>query len=363
VPGLFDPLELQRLYPERIVRLVDGGVHDNQGISGLLEQECAVVMVSDASGQMNTLKRPSAEAYSVPMRSNNILMARVRQAEFRELDRMRRSSALSGLAFLHRKKDIEPAYVDWVGCQDEYAAFEEYGDARSGYSLTSYGVPKPLQERLAGLRTDLDAFSDLEAYALMLSGYRMADVELERALPALGSPEYRAQEAWRFLTVEQTVDGPVESPAHQKLLRVLRVGANRSFKAWRLRPALALAVATVVVALAVYGLVRGLEWFARVQANGLEVLLVETARAIAPGLGAATAATALLIAALLVVRKLSGGRKTFTMLFSGLVIVTVGAWFGWLYRSLADPLYLSAGRVKRDVRPSNPHRVRQRRVG
>ena len=38
-----------------------------------------------------------------------------------------------------------------------------------------------MQERLAGLRTDLDSFSDAEAYALMLSGYRMADAELPAA--------------------------------------------------------------------------------------------------------------------------------------------------------------------------------------
>ena len=40
------------------VRLVDGGVHDNQGIASLLEQACSVMLVSDASGQMGTQEDP-----------------------------------------------------------------------------------------------------------------------------------------------------------------------------------------------------------------------------------------------------------------------------------------------------------------
>jgi hypothetical protein len=36
VPGLFPPLAIDGLYPDTVVQLVDGGVHDNQGIQGLL---------------------------------------------------------------------------------------------------------------------------------------------------------------------------------------------------------------------------------------------------------------------------------------------------------------------------------------
>src|SRR3954466_10754706 len=32
VPGIFRPIVLEKLYPDRLVRLSDGGVHDNQGI-------------------------------------------------------------------------------------------------------------------------------------------------------------------------------------------------------------------------------------------------------------------------------------------------------------------------------------------
>ena len=51
VPGLFTPLEMNGLYDGVSLRLVDGGVYDNQGIGGLLDQNCSVMLVSDASGQ------------------------------------------------------------------------------------------------------------------------------------------------------------------------------------------------------------------------------------------------------------------------------------------------------------------------
>ena len=46
-------------------------------------------------------------------------------------------------------------------------------------------MPKEIQGRLAGIRTDLDTFSDAEAYALMLSGYRMTGFEFGRCIPGL----------------------------------------------------------------------------------------------------------------------------------------------------------------------------------
>ena len=176
VPGLFDPVEMEGLYPRRSVRLVDGGVHDNQGVAGLLEQECSVLLVSDASGQMTSERKPGAEPLTVFKRTQDISMARIREAEFTELATLRRSSALSGLMFLHLKKDLDIQHVDWVNSQDPYDSSANPAKVRRGATLTTYGMPKDIQGELAGLRTDLDTFSDAEAYALMLSGYRMASM-------------------------------------------------------------------------------------------------------------------------------------------------------------------------------------------
>lgn len=51
VPGIFPPLAVSKLYPDKIrVELVDGGVHDNQGVQGLTDRDCTQFVVSDASG-------------------------------------------------------------------------------------------------------------------------------------------------------------------------------------------------------------------------------------------------------------------------------------------------------------------------
>ena len=49
----------RQLYPGRLVRLVDGGVHDNQGVDALLGQGCDFILCSDGSGQMGDLDNPS----------------------------------------------------------------------------------------------------------------------------------------------------------------------------------------------------------------------------------------------------------------------------------------------------------------
>ena len=91
VPVLFEPIAVRGLYPDKTVRLADGGVHDNQGIVGLLEQDCTVMLVSDASGQVGVEDDPNPSELSVAVRSNDLLMARVRGAQYRDLKARLRS--------------------------------------------------------------------------------------------------------------------------------------------------------------------------------------------------------------------------------------------------------------------------------
>ena len=75
-------------------------------------------LVSDASGQMNALDFPSNKILGVPLRANNILQARVRDAQYRELCSRHRSGLIKGLMFIHLKKDLQIDLVDWVNSQD-----------------------------------------------------------------------------------------------------------------------------------------------------------------------------------------------------------------------------------------------------
>ena len=177
VPGLFEPLVLDGLYPERTVRLVDGGVCDNQGVGSLLEQDCNVILVSDGSGQMGSEKQPSAGLLGVPLRSNTILQARVREAQYNELAARKRAGLLRGFMFVHLKDDLDVDPIDWIGCLDPYNASDDSRPAYRRGPLTRYGIAKDIQELLAGVRTDLDSFTDVEAFALMTSAYRMTEHE------------------------------------------------------------------------------------------------------------------------------------------------------------------------------------------
>jgi len=233
VPGLFDPLLFDNLYDGGYVaRLVDGGVYDNQGVASLREQDCTVLVVSDASGQTGMEYDPPDGRLAVPSRANNILMARVREAQYQFLAHLRDSSVISGLLYLHLKKDLNAGAVDWVGCPDP-------SPARQQAVLTRYGIRKDVQALLAGIRTDLDSFSDAEADALMLSGYAMTGVEFAGSIQGFPVPP-DAQVDWRFRDVQPIAGNPGASQELSALKEVLRVAQCQSFKAWRISRALRL---------------------------------------------------------------------------------------------------------------------------
>ncbi len=253
VPGLFEPLVLKGLYDNITVQLVDGGVHDNQGIVGLLEQDCDVLLISDASGQMGTQNEPSSGFLGVPLRSNSILMSRVRTEQYDDLMARKRSGLLRGLMFIHLKKDLDADPINWANCQDRFEATDDARPASRQGVLTRYGLLKDVQKKVAELRTDLDSFSEAEAFALMLSGYRMTEhaFKHEESLRAFPSEE-GSPEDWRFLRVGRAMTEATESG---RLLRHLEVGANQAFKVWRLLTPLKILAAVLTVAAA-----GGLVW-------------------------------------------------------------------------------------------------------
>jgi predicted acylesterase/phospholipase RssA len=355
VPALFDPVELAGLFPDRSVRLVDGGAHDNQGIAGLLEQECTVMLVSDASGQTSSLAHPSEESWSVALRTNNILMARVREAEYREVGVLHRSSALSGLVYLHLKKDLEAHQVDWVDCQDPYESLDEAQLAQRRSPLTSYGIPRTVQSRLAAMRTDLDSFSDAEAYALMLSGYRMASVEFEKYLTQWPVTAAK-REPWAFLSIENVViRAPGKELEHAGLVRLLGVSASRGFKLWQVmsKKKEMLAVVAVIAAALIWAVASSdigkgwsAEWLAAQWAPARDVGIAVTS-----GVGLALLAFAGLVGATWLAHRLFRSRKSLTVIATGLLTVTVGWLLALVHLAFFDWLFLRIGKVKTAMPP------------
>lgn len=346
VPALFEPLELRGLYPNRIVRLVDGGVHDNQGVGGLLDESCTLVLCSDASGQMADVPKPSNSLLGVPLRSNDILMDRVREAQYQDLRARVDSRALQGLFFIHLKQDLAQDPITWTGGKDK--------PARERSTRTYYQVDRDLQARLAAIRTDLDSFTEVEAYALMASGYLMTKHEFERldqehrkrgGSGSWGGFEVDApsqgERAWPFLKLESLLAQPQDSSDLRRADLGLQLAASSSvfLKAFKLIPGLraaGLIAVTLLIAAAAYA----------VYATWSTTIGYETT------VGAIVLALALLLAGMVwKAVGLANPRAVMRSWALKLVVAVAGWLFTNLHLKLVDPLYLRRGKLGRLLRP------------
>ncbi|HZQ56159.1 MAG TPA: patatin-like phospholipase family protein [Bryobacteraceae bacterium] len=238
VPALFDPLVFDGLYgttydPNRpthyVTRLVDGGAYDNQGVTSLLEQDCTVLLVSDASGQTGLSEDPGGGRIDVMQRSNNILMSRVREAQYQYLAALRDSGVIHGLMYIHLKKGLESTPVDWIDSPDR-AVRRSPGDV-----MTNYNVRRDVQTLLARVRTDLDSFSNCEADALMLSGYLMTRTDFDVCLPEF--PVQRGvAHAWRFRDIASIVSNPATTRQTEELREALSIAAHIWLKPLKASP-------------------------------------------------------------------------------------------------------------------------------
>lgn len=344
VPGLFTPLELRDLYEGVTVRLVDGGVHDNQGVFSLLDQNCSVMVVSDATGQMSAKDQPKDGVLEVLLRTTSILQARVRMAQYREIRSRTESGRLKGLLFLHLKKDLEVEDRDWVTCDNpKQLSADALRKARS--DLTTYRITKALQRRIADIRTDLDSFSEAEAYALMVSGCNMVRAGFKEAIDGFAIAE--REHEWSFLKLSPELSSA--RPAEVKWLdRLLDAASMTFFKVWRLAPSLRV-TSWVLGAAAAVGLLWILvNWRA-------EPFLTPKGLAAAAALAVLGAAAAALGLQALV--RLIRYRKTVHQILWGAGLSLAGTLVSWVHLTFFDPWFLKRGKVpalgesqaKRDV--------------
>jgi predicted acylesterase/phospholipase RssA len=241
VPGIFEPLRLPDLYERRLVRLVDGGVHDNQGVDALVGQGCDIILCSDGSGQLADEAVPSNGPVGTPSRSLDILMKRLREGEHADLGHRMRMAPQRGLFFVHLKSELPADDVDWLQSDDPTPAQER--------KPASHGIDHEIQRHLAEIRTDLDVFSEVEAAALMVSGYAMATHQLEqldagRALRPGRMPwggfeldqPAGSLKRWPFLRLADVMKKAhdAKSVARDDLVRQLKAGHDLFFRQARL---------------------------------------------------------------------------------------------------------------------------------
>ena len=401
VPSVFEPVALDLLYedtevkvpgggkgaPGKLrVRLVDGGVCDNQGVMGLTEAECDVMLVSDASGQMEVDAAPGSGPLSVPIRSASVLQARVRAAQYQHLRERRRDGRLRGLMFLHLKQDLGVRPLNWRECpaHREVSDFDE-PKKRAG-DVTRYNVMKDVQRALAAVRTDLDSFCDVEADALMASGYLMTKWRLGKKDDdgrdcidgvRLGGKD----EKWTFGDIV-TYLGPIHGDAtvggkadllkrrQERLKEIVRASGSLAFKSWKLSPALKAATWVAAATLLTLGAWLVLSAFdvrlltpervGRVAgrvAGGLNWLVdvLSVRNIVLGGLALLLALSLLAFAINLLGKKVLGVVRwsdTLTGIGFGLLMTFVGFIAAWIHLQLFDRLYLRRGRRERLYRSS-----------
>jgi len=179
VPPLFAPQGIAGLYDGWRVELSDGGVHDNQGIQALFDTTCEHLIVSDASGQMQDDKNPGNRIISVAKRSSSIYGDSIRD------EQLAHAGALGKpVAVMHLRKGLIADTV-WPLAEDGTRVVEDVPYDATEVLSGDFGVSGLVQEKLAYIRTDLDSFTDIEAFSLMLDGYRMTEYEVKAKLMEL----------------------------------------------------------------------------------------------------------------------------------------------------------------------------------
>jgi predicted acylesterase/phospholipase RssA len=333
VPGFFDPLSLDGLYGTKaghderldyVTRLVDGGAYDNQGVASLLEQNCTVLLVSDACGQGAVSLEPGGGRLDVVKRSNDILMARVRESQFQYLIALRDSRALHGLLYVHLKEGLAGESVDWLGSDD-------LSPQPKPAVLTPYGMRRDVQTLLAGIRTDLDSFSDCEADTLMLSGYLLARANFANCIlnfPVSSRPEAR----WRFRSIEPIAASETQTPAVDELLAALKIAACIGRKPYRAsKPLAAIGIASLLLLFAAGA------WFARLHWN------TPLRGTLGHWLAVIAAVTAILTVTRAVLTKFLRYRNPYIQVIASFFMCLAGWFILLLYLRWVEPLYIRIG--------------------
>ena len=233
VPGLFTPLAIKGLYyddikEEKILpQLVDGGVFDNQGTESLLDNHCTQFVISDASGQMGIENKISTNSLSSLLRVSSILQDRARTEGLLHL--ITKTKDKNKIAFMDLRKGLAIREISWINENNQPAEKDKFFPA----TTQEFGVDPRVQEKLSKMRTDLDAFTEVEAYSLMRDGYLMSHEDLnqlrqESHHDAFKNRRKPPETTWKFNQIAYWMDAP--TPKYLKQLDVAQSTFGKVFK-------------------------------------------------------------------------------------------------------------------------------------
>ncbi len=202
VPGLLEPYTLNGLYTDEegkaiAVRLVDGGVFDNQGLVSLYEDGCSSFISSDASDKLKWQPQPEEQIHTVAMRANDIMMDRIRNELMDELHTQKADRYIVFTLGDRARADIFPNDAQWI-------------------------------DALSQIRTDLDAFTDIEANSLMYYGFALSGEKL-------GGEALNGVAGWGFSAIAEMAKDTIR---REQILQALQVGSRQFMKVFYMGKAL-----------------------------------------------------------------------------------------------------------------------------
>lgn len=338
VPGIFEPLAVSETYPGVRVQLVDGGVHDNQGVQALIDENCTHFLISDASGQLREDDNPDTELTAVPMRANSIFQERLREEE---LFRTFETKSESRVALMHLRKGLPTTAIAWLDASGKPAEPEKILRPTSPPSSPQdFAVAEPVQDLLSNIRTDLDAFTEVEAHSLMLDAYRMTAAVIPTVpqiagLALVPIPEDQAR--WKFVDV-----GPYMQQPTEYYLQQLEAASERFLKVFRLiRPKWLGEALRVALLLVPVVLLLGLAWLLRNCELSLGTLLFIAS------IGAVVYFSRSLIERFYWLQRLRSYRQMLTRLLGRMLFSILISPLLWLHLRFINPLFLKLGSVDR----------------
>ena len=187
-PPVFAPFQLTNFYDDLHVSrlgLTDGGVYDNLGVIGLIDEDCNYLISSDTGLSSGPQRRVSTGRVGMLARIVSVLMDDdARQTREILLERHRVSTGLAQA----------PCSVPSASASDIAKCLDAVAQTRELFGLAAFKIDSPeVCEReaanpkraysakdLAKIRTDLDAFGDIEMDALINQGYANAGLFLKR---------------------------------------------------------------------------------------------------------------------------------------------------------------------------------------
>ncbi len=226
LPGVFAPIKIDGLYPDDIqLQLVDAGVHDNQGIAGLLTFGCTDFIISDACRPLEFESRPDLRTDGLLLRVRSMLGDRLREEQ---LLRMLTGKHKDHTAFIHLRKNFPITSKNHLSDSSNSSLNTKLSTTKLDSDKT--GIAPEVQQLLARVRTHLDSFTDLEANSLMYYGYKLGEQTFdETAFKQVFIKEQTNKINWKFLKIAPLMQQPTEDFLFQ-----LKVATERFLKVFRL---------------------------------------------------------------------------------------------------------------------------------